>query len=81
METSRRAYPSDVTDEEWAFAAPYLTLMKEDATQRQHSLREAFNALRWITRTGAQWRFLPNDLPPWTAVNQQARTLAASGLL
>ena len=58
---------------------PYLTLMKEDAPQREHSLREVFNALRWITRTGAQWRFLPNDLPPWAAVNQQAQRWLKAG--
>ena len=79
MDVPRRAYPSDVTDEEWAFAAPYLTLMKEDAPQREHSLREVFNALRWITRTGAQWRFLPNDLPPWAVVNQQAQRWLRAG--
>ena len=79
MDVPRRAYPSDVTDEEWAFAVPYLTLMKEDAPQREHGLREVFNALRWITRTGAQWRFLPNDLPPWAAVNQQAQRWLKAG--
>jgi transposase len=42
----RHAYPSDVTDEEWACAAPSLTLMREDAPQRDDSLREVFNALR-----------------------------------
>ncbi len=61
---SRKTYPSDVTDDEWAFAAPYLTLMKENAPQREHSLPEVFNALRCMVRTGVQWRFLPNDLPP-----------------
>ena len=80
MESARRAYPSDVTEEEWAFAAPYLTLMKEDAPQREHNLREVFNALRWITRTGAQWRFLPNDLPPWAPVNQQAQRWLRAGV-
>ena len=60
---TRKAYPSDVTDDEWAFVAPYLTLMKEDAPQRDHDLREVFNGLRWIVRTGAQWRMMPNDLP------------------
>ena len=49
----RRAYPSDVTDEEWLFVSPYLTLMREDAPQREHDLREAFNGLRWVVRTGA----------------------------
>ena len=41
---ARKPYPSDVTDEEWAFVAPYLTLMREDAPQREHPLREVFNA-------------------------------------
>ena len=60
---TRKPYPSDVTDDEWAFVAPYLVLMKEDAPQREHELRAVFNGLRWIVRTGAQWRMLPNDLP------------------
>ena len=77
--TKRRPYPSDVSDEEWEFAAPYLTLMKEEAAQRDHPLREVFNALRWMVRTGAQWRFLPNDLPPWSAVNQQAQRWLKAG--
>jgi Putative transposase of IS4/5 family (DUF4096) len=51
---NRKPYPSDVSDEEWSFVAPYLTLMTEDAPQREHNLREVFNGLRWIVRTGAQ---------------------------
>ena len=43
--------------------APYLRLMREEAPQREHSLREVFNGLRGMIRTGAQWRMLPNDLP------------------
>ena len=43
MTKARKNYPSDVSDEEWAFCAPYLTLMKEDAPQREHALRELFN--------------------------------------
>jgi transposase len=69
----RKAYPSDVTDDEWAFAAPYLTLMTEEAPQREHSLREVFNGLRWIVRAGAPWRMMPNDLPPWFTVYQQTQ--------
>ena len=49
---TRKAYLSDVNDDEWAFVAPYLTLMTEDAPQREHSLREVFNGLRYIVRTG-----------------------------
>lgn len=70
---SRKPYPSDVSDDEWAFVAPYLTLMSEDATQREHNLREIFNALRWIVRTGASWRMMPHDWPPYYTVFQQTQ--------
>ena len=66
-----RSYPSDVKDDEWAFVAPYLALLREDAPQRRHPLRALFNALRYRGHTGCQWRYLPNDLPPWAAVYQQ----------
>lgn len=77
---SRKPYPSDVTDEEWAFVAPYLILMREDAPQREHDLREVFNGLRWIVRTGSQWRLMPHDLPPWYTVYQQARRWIEAGV-
>lgn len=77
---NRKPYPSDVSDEEWAFVAPYLTLMREDAPQRDYSLREVFNGRRWIVRTGAQWRMMPNDLPPWYTVNQQAQRWLKAGV-
>lgn len=77
---SRKAYPSDVSDDEWAFVAPYLTLMTQDAPQRQHSLREVFNGLRYIVRTGMQWRFMPNDLPPWHTVYQQTQRWVKAGV-
>lgn len=47
---TRKPDPTDVSDEEWAFVALDLTLMAEDAPQRQHSLREVFNGLRWMVR-------------------------------
>lgn len=76
----RKAYPTDVSDEEWAFVAPYLTLMREDAPQRRHDLRAVFNALRWIVHTGAPWRYLPGDFPPWEAVYQQGRRWIEAGV-
>lgn len=69
----RKSYPSDVSDDEWAFVAPYWTLMTEEAPQREHSLREVFNGLRWIVRAGASWRMMPHDLPPWYTVYPQAQ--------
>jgi len=79
METTRKSYPSDVSDGEWAFVVPYLTLLPLDAEQRTHDLREVFNALRWLVRAGAPWRLLPNDLPPWAAVYQQTQRWIAAG--
>lgn len=76
---ARRGYPSDVTDAEWAFLEPYLTLIRPDAAQREYELREIFNALRWMVRTGAQWRYIPGDFPPWWAVYQQTRRWLAAG--
>ena len=76
----RKGYPSDVTDEEWAFAAPYLSLMTEEAPQRVYSLREVFNGLRWIIRAGAPWRFMPSDLPPWEIVYQQSQRWIKAGV-
>lgn len=61
---NRRTYPSDVSDEEWALVLPYLTLAPLEAPQRKYDLREVFNALRWMVRTGAQWDYLPHDFPP-----------------
>jgi transposase len=73
MNTERKPYPSDVTDDEWHFVLPYLTLMRLDAPQRDYDLREVFNALRWMARAGAGWRLLPHDFPPWPTVYQQTR--------
>jgi transposase len=77
---TRKQYPSDVSDEEWAFVAPYLALVPEDAPQREHDLREVFNALRWVVRTGSPWRYMPHDLPPWEAVYQQTQRWLKAGV-
>ena len=83
METppqTRKPYPTDVSDDEWAFVAPYLALMTPDAPQRRHELREVFNALRWIVRAGSPWRLLPTNFPPWQAVYQQTRRWLDAGV-
>lgn len=77
MSINRKPYQSDVSDEEWSLVAPYLLLQRENAGQREHTLREVFNGLRYIVKTGAPWRWMPNDLPPWAAVYQQTQRLAA----
>ena len=79
MADRRKSYPSDVSDEEWGFCVRYLTLMTEDAPQREHPLRELFNGLRWFVRAGCPWRMMPNDLPPWSAVYQQTQRWLKAG--
>jgi transposase len=76
---TRKPYPTDVSDEEWAFVAPYLTLFPLDAGQRRHDLREVFNALRWLVRAGAPWRLIPHDFPPWALVYQQTQRWIRAG--
>jgi transposase len=77
---TRKPYPSDVSEEEWAFVAPYLALLREDAPQRNHDLREVFNGLRWGVRTGSPWRYMPHDLPPWEVVYQQTQRWLRAGV-
>lgn len=75
----RKSYPSTISDEEWGFVAPYLTLCRETARQRHYASRDVYNALRWIVRAGARWRMLPNDFPPWAIVYQQTLRWVAAG--
>jgi transposase len=77
---TRKPYLSDVSDDEWPFVAPYLTLMREDAPQREYSPREVFDGLRYLVHTGAQWRWMPNDLPPWQVVYQQTQRWLQAGV-
>lgn len=79
MKRARKNYPSDVSDEEWAFCVGYLTLMTEAAPQRVYPLREIFNALRYLVKMGGVWRMMPHDLPPWRMVSQQTRRWIKAG--
>jgi transposase len=76
MKATRKSYPSDVSDEEWSFCVPYLTLMNEQAPQREYPLREIFNGLRWFVRAGCPWRMMPNHLPPLVCDLSADATLA-----
>ena len=78
MET-RKLYPTDISDEEWPFAATYLTLMTPDAPQRESSLREVFNATRWIMNAGMPWCDEPGDYPRSEAVYEQTQRWFKAG--
>ena len=55
-------------DAEWEFLLRYPRLMRRDALQRKHSLRDLFNAVRQVLKAGVQWQFLPNDFQLCTFV-------------
>ena len=61
-------YPSDVTDEEWAIIEPMIPPARPGGRKRETNMREVFNAIRYVDRTGCQWRLLPKDFPPFTTV-------------
>ena len=61
-------YPSDVTDEEWAIIEPMIPPARTGGRKRDTNMREVFNAIRYIDRTGCQWRQLPKDFPPHSTV-------------
>lgn len=56
-----------------------MLLCREDSAQREHEVREVFNGIRYIARSGCPWRLLPHDLPPWAAVYQQMRRWIDAG--
>ena len=60
-------YASDMRDEEWAILEPLLA-PQQQGRPRKHSLRSICNAIRYVQRTGCQWRLLPKDFPPWLVV-------------
>jgi transposase len=73
--SDRPAYPSDLSDARWALIAPRLTAWRQARTDAgvgrrtaSHDLREIFNAILYVNRTGIAWRYLPHDLPPWQTV-------------
>ena len=70
-EVVRAAYLTDVMDEEWAFALPYLLLSREGNKSRVYGLRKVFNAVWYGVKGGNSWRLMSKDLPPWRVAYQR----------
>ena len=66
--TGRCAYPSDLTDAQWALIEPWLSDRAWTGRPRTLDLREVVNAIFYLLRTGCQWRQLPHDFPHWCSV-------------
>ncbi len=76
----RKAYPSDVSDEQWALIEPMLPRVLPWGRPRTYSYREIVNGLFYLAKTGCQWRALPHDLPPWSLLCYYFSIWKKSGL-
>ncbi|MDP9475354.1 MAG: IS5 family transposase [Actinomycetota bacterium] len=76
----RKTYPTDLSDEEWAYLKNRLPASKLPGRLRAHSLRDVFDAIFYVLRSGCPWRFLPSDFPPWSTVYYHFRKFRMSGL-
>ena len=75
----RRAYPSDLTEAEWAILGPLVPAPKPGGRPAQHARREIVDAILYVLRNGVAWRALPHDLPPWQTVYDYFRRWRRDG--
>jgi putative transposase len=76
---TRKAYPTDLSDEEWNIIEPYVPRPKSGGRPAQHERREILNAIAYVLRSGCAWRLLPYDLPPWPTVYDYFRQWRQDG--
>ena len=75
----RTAYPSDLSDAQWKLLEPWIPPAKPGGRPRSTDLREVFNGILYVLRTGCAWRLMPHDLPPWSTVYDYLRKFRLSG--
>jgi putative transposase len=66
--TTRQAYPTDLTDQEWHLIQHLVPKAKAGGRPEAYPKREILNAIFYWARSGGSWRMLPHDLPPWRIV-------------
>ena len=76
----RRAYDTDLSDGQWALIAPLIPEAEPGGRPRKASTRELVNAVLFFIRSGAAWRLLPHDLPPWQTVYYYLRRWQREGV-
>lgn len=75
----RRAYPTDLTDDEWRVVSPLIPPAKPGGRPRSSDPREVLNAIRYLLRSGGAWRLLPHEFPPWPTVYAYFRRWEGDG--
>ena len=66
--STRKAYPSDLSDAQWAILEPLMPAQKPTGPRLRVDRREVVNAICYVLRTGCQWRYLPEGFPNWNTV-------------
>ena len=80
-ERSDETYPSDLSDAEWARLAPLIPPATPGGRPRKTDMRSAMNAIFFLLRTGAPWRYLPTDrFPPRQTVYNIFRKFQREGV-
>ena len=77
---SRQPYPSDLTDAQWLLVEPLIPPAKPGGREREVNMREVFNGVLYLLRSGCSWRQLPHDLPPWGTVHYYYRLWRIAGV-
>ncbi len=76
----RKTYSTDLSNEEWACLRARLPELPGTVRMRVHTLRDVFDAIFYVLRSGCPWRMLPGDFPPWSTVYYHFRRFRLSGL-
>ena len=79
LKTDRKPYETDVTDEQWALIEPYIPPELPGGRTRSVDMREVYNGIQYVLRTGCAWRHVPHDLPPWGTVHYYYRRFRLDG--
>ena len=64
----KKTYATNLSDEEWACLRARLPELPRTVRMRTHALRDVFDAIFYVLRSGCSWRLLPRDFPPWKTV-------------
>ena len=77
--STRRSYPTDLSDAEWKVLEPFVPAVKAGGRPAEHTRREIVNAILYVLRSGCQWRMLPHEFPPWGTIYTYLRNWRREG--